>query len=73
VDVDLRNEKIGYKVREHSLSKVPVIIAVGKREAEERTVSLRRLGSQAQASMSLEEALRTLAQEAVAPDVARRG
>jgi threonyl-tRNA synthetase len=73
VDVDLRNEKIGYKVREHSLSKVPVIIAVGKREAEERTVSLRRLGSQAQASMSLEEALRALAQEAVAPDVARRG
>jgi len=73
VDVDLRNEKIGYKVREHSLSKIPVIIAVGKREAEERTVSIRRLGSQGQQAMSLEEALATLADEAVAPDVKRRG
>jgi threonyl-tRNA synthetase len=73
VDVDLRNEKIGYKVREHSLSKVPVIIAVGKREAEQRSVSLRRLGSQAQKTLSLDEALRALAGEAVAPDVARRG
>jgi threonyl-tRNA synthetase len=73
VDVDLRNEKIGYKVREHSLSKVPVIIAVGKREAEQRSVSLRRLGSQAQETLSLDEALRALAGEAVAPDVARRG
>ncbi len=73
VDVDLRNEKIGYKVREHSLSKVPVIIAVGKREAEQRSVSVRRLGSQAQETLSLDEALRALAGEAVAPDVARRG
>ncbi len=73
VDVDLRNEKIGYKVREHSLSKVPVIIAVGKRDAEQRSVSVRRLGSQAQETLSLDEALRALAGEAVAPDVARRG
>ncbi len=71
VEVDLRNEKIGYKVREHSLAKVPVLFAVGKREAEERTVSIRRLGSQGQASMSLDEALATLAGEAVAPDVKR--
>lgn len=68
---DLRNEKISYKVREHSLAKVPVIIAVGKREAEEKTVTIRRLGSQAQTVMPLSEALATLTQEASAPDVAR--
>ena len=71
VEVDLRNEKINYKVREHSLAKVPVIFAVGKREAEERTVSIRRLGSQGQTSMSLDEALSSLAGEAIAPDVKR--
>ena len=48
VETDLRNEKINYKVREHSVAKVPVLLVVGKREAEERTVSIRRLGSQAQ-------------------------
>ena len=48
-EVDLRNEKINYKVREHSLAKVPVMLVVGKREAEEKTVSLRRLGSPAAA------------------------
>jgi threonyl-tRNA synthetase len=68
VRVDLRNEKINYKVREHSLSKTPVIIAVGKREAEERTVSIRRLGSQAQTVMSLDEALKSLVSEATPPD-----
>ncbi|WP_248313483.1 threonine--tRNA ligase [Bosea sp. F3-2] len=68
---DLRNEKISYKVREHSLAKVPVIIAVGKREAEEKTVTLRRLGSQAQIVMPLSEALTALTQEASAPDLAR--
>jgi threonyl-tRNA synthetase len=73
VELDLRNEKIGYKVREHSLAKVPVIIAVGKREAEERTVSIRRLGSQQQTFLGLDEALAALADEAVAPDVKRRG
>ncbi|MFO1148586.1 MAG: threonine--tRNA ligase [Alsobacter sp.] len=68
---DLRNEKISYKVREHSLAKVPVIVAVGRREASERTVSIRRLGSQAQQSMTLAEAAGSLADEAVAPDVRR--
>ncbi|MGN6095057.1 MAG: threonine--tRNA ligase, partial [Bosea sp. (in: a-proteobacteria)] len=68
---DLRNEKISYKVREHSLAKVPVILAVGKREAEEKTVTVRRLGSQAQTVMTLSEALAALTQEAQAPDLAR--
>lgn len=69
---DLRNEKINYKVREHSLAKVPVIIAVGKREAEERTVTIRRLGSQAQTMLPLDEALKLLSEEATPPDLARR-
>lgn len=69
---DLRNEKISYKVREHSLAKVPVILAVGKREAEERTVTVRRLGSQAQTVLSLDEALKLLSEEATPPDLARR-
>ena len=47
MEADIRNEKINYKVREHSLAKVPVLLVVGKREAEERRVSVRRLGSQA--------------------------
>jgi threonyl-tRNA synthetase len=68
---DLRNEKINYKVREHSLAKVPVLLVVGRKEAAERTVSIRRLGSQAQTSMSLDEALRTLTAEAVPPDLRR--
>jgi threonyl-tRNA synthetase len=72
VEADLRNEKIGYKVREHSHAKIPVILAVGKREAEERTVSIRRLGSQGQTSLTLEEALASLMAEGVAPDVKRR-
>ncbi|WP_199086095.1 threonine--tRNA ligase [Bosea sp. ASV33] len=69
---DLRNEKISYKVREHSLAKVPVILAVGKREAEEKTVTVRRLGSHAQTVMTLAEALAALGEEALAPDLARR-
>jgi threonyl-tRNA synthetase len=69
---DLRNEKINYKVREHSLAKVPVIFAIGKREAEERTVSIRRLGSQESRVVPLDEALAMLAKEAMAPDLARR-
>jgi threonyl-tRNA synthetase len=68
---DLRNEKINYKVREHSLAKVPVILAVGKREAEEKTVSVRRLGSQAQTVMTLSEAAAALVDEALAPDERR--
>jgi threonyl-tRNA synthetase len=71
VDLDLRNEKINYKVREHSLAKVPVMLVVGKREAEERTVSVRRLGSQEQQVMPLTEAIAVLAEEAVPPDLKR--
>jgi threonyl-tRNA synthetase len=71
VEGDLRNEKINYKVREHSLAKVPVLLVVGKKEAAERTVSIRRLGKEGQQSMSLDAALAALAQEAVPPDVAR--
>ena len=71
VDLDLRNEKISYKVREHSLQKIPVILAIGKREAAERVVSIRRLGSQAQTSMALDEALAAFVKEATPPDLAR--
>jgi threonyl-tRNA synthetase len=69
VESDLRNEKINLKVREHSLAKVPVILVVGKREAEERKVSIRRLGSQEQSVMPLDEALAALAAEATPPDL----
>jgi threonyl-tRNA synthetase len=66
-ELDRRNEKISYKVREHSLAKVPLILAVGKREADERTVALRRLGSQAQESLALDEMVARLRQEARPP------
>jgi len=66
---DVRNEKINYKVREHSLAKVPVILAVGKREAEEGTVSMRRLGSKEQSVMALDEATTALTAEATPPDL----
>ena len=66
---DLRNEKINYKVREHSLTKTPVIIALGKREVEARTVSVRRLGRRGQEVMGLDEATAWLADTARA----RRG
>ncbi|MFU8814342.1 MAG: threonine--tRNA ligase [Pseudomonadales bacterium] len=66
-EIDLRNEKISYKVREHSVSKVPVILVVGKREAEERTVAIRRLGGKAQEMMTLDDALTALADEARSP------
>jgi threonyl-tRNA synthetase len=70
VETDLRNEKINYKVREHSLAKVPLLLVVGKREAEEGTVALRRLGSEDhQKMMSLDEAATMIAAEAVAPDL----
>ena len=68
-EVDLRNEKINYKVREHSLAKVPVILVVGKREMDELAVNMRRLGSQDQKSMSLVEAIAALVAEATAPDL----
>ncbi|HEY2179983.1 MAG TPA: threonine--tRNA ligase [Caulobacteraceae bacterium] len=69
VETDLRNEKVGYKVREHSLAKVPVIAVVGRREAEEGKLALRRLGSQAQEVVGLEEAVATLVAEATPPDL----
>jgi threonyl-tRNA synthetase len=62
-EVDLRNEKIGYKVREHSVQKIPAIIAVGKREVEEGTVAVRRLGSKHQKTMSLDEAIAGFVEE----------
>ncbi|CAH1666246.1 threonine--tRNA ligase [Chelatococcus asaccharovorans] len=68
---DLRNEKITYKVREHSLAKVPVLLVVGRKEAAERTVSIRRLGSPDQTSMTLDEALADLLREARPPDLSR--
>ena len=68
-DADLRNEKINYKVREHSLAKVPVILVVGKREMDEQAVNMRRLGSQDQKSMSLADAIAALVAEATAPDL----
>jgi threonyl-tRNA synthetase len=71
VEGDLRNEKINYKVREHSLAKVPALLVVGRKEAAERTVSIRRLGKEGQLVMPLDAALKALADEAVPPDVRR--
>jgi len=72
VELDLRNEKVGYKVREHSLAKTPVIAVVGRREAEQRQVALRRLGSDRQQLMGLDDAANALASEASPPDLARQ-
>ena len=69
VELDDRNEKIGYKIREHSTAKVPVILAVGEREAEAGAVAMRRLGSKDQIVKSLAEAMAELSQEALAPDL----
>jgi threonyl-tRNA synthetase len=71
VELDLRNEKINYKVREHSLAKIPALLAVGKKEAEAHTVSVRRLGSEGQKVMPTEEALAALVEEATPPDIKR--
>ena len=70
-DADLKNEKINYKVREHSLMKVPALLVVGKKEAETRSVSIRRLGSDGQTVLPLDEALKALAAEAMPPDLKR--
>ena len=72
VEVDLRSEKINYKVREHSLQKVPVIAVVGQREAEERKMALRRFGSKAQEIVTLEDGKAMLAYEALDPDLQRK-
>ncbi|MFK5979356.1 MAG: threonine--tRNA ligase [Rhizobiaceae bacterium] len=71
VVADTRNEKINYKVREHSLAKVPVILVCGMREAEEKTVNMRRLGSRDQKSYELNEAIAALVEEAIPPDLKR--
>ncbi|MND63893.1 Threonine--tRNA ligase [compost metagenome] len=71
VVTDVRNEKINYKVREHSVQKVPVILVCGMREAEEKTVNMRRLGSRDQESMTLDEAIARLTEEATPPDLLR--
>ena len=72
-NVDIRNEKINYKVREHSLAKIPALLVVGKKEAAERLVSIRRLGSEGQTVMPLDEAIKMLVAEATPPDVKRAG
>jgi threonyl-tRNA synthetase len=72
-NLDVRNEKINYKVREHSLAKIPALLVVGKKEAAERLVSIRRLGSEGQTVMPLDEAIKMLVAEATPPDVKRLG
>ncbi len=71
IEADLRNEKINYKVREHSLAKVPVIAVVGRREAEEGKLALRRLGSDGQQIVTLDQAIALLTEEAAPPDLRR--
>ena len=66
-ELDLRNEKISYKVREHSVTKIPVILVVGKREAEESTVAVRRLGGKAQDIMPLDQAVQQFVKEGCSP------
>ena len=70
VETDLRNEKINYKVREHSLAKVPNLLVVGKREADEGTVALRQLGSDRQQILALDDVIAQLVQAALPPDLA---
>jgi len=72
VDLDIRNEKINYKIREHSLTKTPVILVCGKREAEEGSVNIRRLGEKDQVSMPLADAVAALVDEATPPDLRRQ-
>ena len=71
-ELDRRNEKIGYKVREHSLAKVPVLLVVGRREAEQRQVAARRLGHSAQPVLALDECVTALADEAQLPGATPR-
>ncbi len=69
VTTDLRNEKINYKIREHSLAKVPAIVVVGRKEAETGQVAIRRLGGEGQLILSLSEAVSALTDEATPPDL----
>ena len=66
---DLRNEKISYKVREHSLAKVPIILAVGNREVDERTVTIRKLGEKHTKTVGVDQVIIDLQKEGVAPDI----
>ncbi|HMI98199.1 MAG TPA: His/Gly/Thr/Pro-type tRNA ligase C-terminal domain-containing protein, partial [Micropepsaceae bacterium] len=69
VEADLRNEKINYKVREHSLVKVPYLLVAGRREAENRTLTVRKLGTEAQENLALSAAVHMLKAEAAPPDL----
>jgi hypothetical protein len=69
VEMDLRNEKINYKVREHSLAKVPFILVAGRKEAEDGTLSVRRLGSEKSEIMKVEDVIALMQKEAVPPDL----
>ena len=71
-EADIRNEKINYKVREHSLGKVPAILAIGRQEVEDRTVTLRRLGEKATQVISLDEVTAALSAEATPPDLRQK-
>ena len=68
-EIDIRNEKIGYKIREHSTTKIPIIIAIGKKEAEERSASVRRLGSQETKTIKLDELKNIFQLESKIPSV----
>ena len=66
-EIDLRNEKINYKIREHSLKKVPVMLVIGKKEAAERTLTIRRLGQEKQETLALDDVIAKLVKEAALP------
>ena len=66
-EVDIRNEKIGYKIREHSNAKIPIILAVGKKESEDQTVSVRRIGSSETKVMQLKKLINNLQKESLSP------
>jgi threonyl-tRNA synthetase len=68
VEKDIRNEKIGYKIREHSAAKIPVIMVIGKKESENKTVSVRRLGSEKNEIYKIDEILKILYKESLAPN-----
>ena len=68
-EADIRNEKINYKVREHSVGKVPVILAIGMKEVEDRTVSMRRLDKQGSETLGLDEVINQLRVESTPPDL----
>ncbi|SVC64577.1 uncharacterized protein METZ01_LOCUS317431, partial [marine metagenome] len=68
VEKDIRNEKIGYKIREHSAAKIPVIMVIGKKESENKTVSVRRLGSEKNEIYKIDEILKILCKESLAPN-----